>query len=109
MIKDLSEQEIIGLLKIAEPTQRARLIKWDILGTNNLTGFFESLPDFAQRLWEKLPNDLSGLKDVYCKVNGLRADQAAVAAYWKWWAINAKSIHRVCAALLALKRSGFEL
>jgi hypothetical protein len=69
----------------------------------------ESLADLAERLWGKLPNDLSGLADVYKQVNHLRKDQALEGAYWKWWAIESIPIHRIVAALIALKRSGGEL
>jgi hypothetical protein len=72
----------------------------------------ESLADLAERLWEKMWDGKSlGMtwritRDCLLLVGGNTEFEESLM---KWWAMFSRPIHRIVAALTALKRAGVEI
>jgi hypothetical protein len=123
---ETSEAEILGLLTKTEEEQIEYLYiennimknRWDIANGDNLT-VEESLPDLAERLWRKaytighIPGIgdvfLSAIKEVHKIIFPKNYGQVEMEEWMYFWALEAKPIHRIVAALLAIKRAGVEI
>lgn len=130
-LKDTTEAELIALLEKTPTEQENYLACNKIQKSTNCFSVccpdcdyswdedvYESLPDLAERLWDKAQYECqkqyiaftNSMVDVFALVTCLIKPEEGTskAEFWCWWACEAKPIHRIIAALIALKRSGIE-
>lgn len=71
---------------------------------------YESLADLAERLWKLACEhaELSNAMDEIYPIKSCFNGPETRCRFYQWWLFDTTSIHRIVAALIALRRSGVE-